>query len=39
LAVGFLLTPFVNRYRVVVVTDRTISILDSGRLLPWTPRR
>jgi hypothetical protein len=39
LVVGWLLTCPVNRHRVVAVTDAAAYVLDSGWLLPWTPRR
>jgi hypothetical protein len=39
LLVGWLFTCPVNRHRVVAVTDDTVFVMDSGWLLPWTPRR
>jgi len=37
--VGWLLSCPVNRHRVVAVTEAAVYVLDSGWLLPWTPRR
>ncbi|MGO8686736.1 MAG: hypothetical protein ACLQT7_06040 [Candidatus Dormibacteria bacterium] len=37
--IGCLFTCLVNRHRVIAATDDAIFVLDSGRFLPWTPRR
>jgi len=39
LALEYLLICLVRRRVIIAVTDRSVFLLDGGRLLPWTPRR